>query len=98
MHWIKETEETLAACDEKLLGKKLKEKKEKSIEIKEKYYGERKIETKELRKLIKKHRNINLIGEKTIEAAKKEIKNLHVKKVQGVPHSMIFTIEKKEPK
>ncbi len=94
MHWIKEKEEVLAACDEELMGKEL-ETKEKTVKIKKEFYKGRKVEKKELRELINKHENINLIGKNTVETAKKEIENLHVKKIQGIPHSMIFTINKK---
>lgn len=93
MHWIKEEKEVLAACDEELLGKKLKKGKKK-IEIKEDFYKGRKVKSKELQKLIKEYGNINLVGEKTVGAAKKERGNIQVKKIQGIPHALIFTINK----
>jgi len=93
MHWIKEEKEVLAACDEELLGKKLKKGKKK-IEIKEDFYKGRKVKSKELQKLIKEYGNINLVGEKTVETAKKERGNIQVKKIQGIPHALIFTINK----
>jgi len=94
MHWIKEKEELLAACDEEILGKKL-ETGEKTVEIKKEFYKGRKVEKEELKKLINKHENINLIGKNTVKTAKKEIEKLHVKKIQGIPHSIIFTVNKR---
>ena len=60
----------LAACDEDLLGKTLSEG-ELSIEVSERFYGDKKVDKDTFIKQLAAATSANLIGEKVIELAKK---------------------------
>lgn len=94
MHWKKEHGKILAACDEDLVGEEIKEE-ERSIEVKESFYKGEKVETKELKELIKEYDNINLIGEETVNTARDQGKIAETMKIKEVPYALIFTMNKK---
>lgn len=92
MHWIKEHGQVLAACDEELLGKQLKDE-DTAIKVKETFYKGHKTNKKELQEHIKKYRNLNLVGKKTIQATEEIRGTLDKMKIGGVPHALVFTMK-----
>jgi hypothetical protein len=83
----------LALCDEKLLGKTLKEKTLK-IRVSEKFYGGKLVDEKTAVELMKKATIGNLIGEKAIELAEKNgfITRENVIFINGVPHAQFVKL------
>jgi len=81
----------LAACDETLLGKVIEDG-DMKIEISQKFYGERIVDTETFIKQLSSATSANLIGEKVIELAMKAgfIDTDGVMKVCGVSHAQIY--------
>jgi hypothetical protein len=83
----------LALCDEKLLGKTLREKTLK-INISERFYGGELIDEKIAVELMKKATIGNLIGKEAIELAEKNgfITKENVILINGIPHAQFVKI------
>ncbi|MFH1779841.1 MAG: DUF424 family protein [Candidatus Micrarchaeota archaeon] len=83
----------LAICDTKLLGKKF-EGKGIVLDLKKykSFYDGEKINEEKAVSLIKEYKNLNLVGEKAIKAAKKALKltKTNVKRIKGVPHLQVY--------
>ncbi len=80
----------LAACDEKLLGKKFEEGKL-QIDVKKDFYGGEKITIKVLKKFLEDATIANLVGSETIKAAVDMglIDPETVIEIKGVPHAQM---------
>ena len=92
MIFVKEhNNKVLAACDEELLGKTLTEG-EKEITITRKFYEGQKVTEQEFIKIIKKHNNINLIGNKVVEIAEKQGIIKHHNEINNIKYAVIITI------
>ncbi|MEM0372604.1 MAG: DUF424 family protein [archaeon] len=87
MHWVKKHGKVLAVCDENVLGKKLGR-----ILVDEKFYKGELVDEERLSELLKEHENINIIGKKSVNAAKKQGIACCAAKIKGVPHALIFKI------
>ncbi len=61
----------IAICDESLIGKKISNK-DMEIEVTERFYKGKKINNKNVKEIIKKGINVNLIGKKTVTCAIEE--------------------------
>jgi hypothetical protein len=86
--------EVLAACDEQLVGKVLKEG-ELEFKVSEAFYHESKVSAEELKEMLIEHQNINLVGECAVRAAI-EIglaSEECVKRINNVPHLQIYIID-----
>ena len=81
----------LAACDSGLIDKTLNER-GKSITISEKFYGKNKATEQEFIKLLNKHKNINLVGNKAVEIAIRQGKVKNYSSIKGVKIAIIITI------
>lgn len=91
MIWIKKHDKVLAACDEELLGKKFIEK-EVELHINENFYKGELVSEEDLSKLLDEMENINLVGENAIKVAKQKSLVVDVKKIDGVPFTMILKL------
>lgn len=93
------TEESrvVAICDESLIGKKLSNKNI-EIEVTERFYKGEKINTKELKEIIKKERNINLLGKEAVTCAIEEgiADEDNIIWFGDIPHTIITEIEDDE--
>jgi hypothetical protein len=83
----------VAICDKELLGKTLRQG-EAVLDLKlhqDFYKGER-ISEETAVEWIKNSRNLNLVGEKTMAAAKKaiDVNKASVRKISGVPHLQVY--------
>ena len=68
MIYIKEHKQrVLAACDSNLIGKTIG-----NYKITESFYKDKEVNEKEFIELLKKHKNINLVGNKVVEIAEKQ--------------------------
>lgn len=87
------TRSVLAACDKELLGKTLKQGKI-HFTVSESFYGGELIERKKLLELLEEHENINLVGEKCVNAALEKglINEGSIIRIKGVPHAQIFKL------
>ncbi|MCX8158215.1 MAG: DUF424 family protein [Candidatus Diapherotrites archaeon] len=85
--------EVLACCDKELLGKKVRYK-DIEIEIKESFYGKKEIDEKKLAELLKEFKNINLIGNKTVNVAIREgiVSEKNVMEIDKIKHTVIIKI------
>ena len=81
----------LAACDSELINKTLNEK-DKQVIITEKFYGKNKATKQEFIKLLNKHKNINLVGNKAVEIAIDQGKVKNYSSIKGVKIAIIITI------
>ena len=81
----------LACCDKELIGKTLKEK-DIEISVNKRFYKEKEVNEIELKKLLKKANNINLLGKKCVKVALTEgfINKNNIIKISGVPHVQIY--------
>ncbi len=79
----------LAACDENILGKKIKEG-QKQLHVKESFYKGDLINAEEFTSLVSEHGNINLVGEETISAAGAYAGNVF--KINKIPYAIIIKI------
>lgn len=80
----------LAACDDDVLGNTL-EKEEIQLDVKESFYGGKKIDIDRLKRELKSCTIANLVGKKTVEAAI-EVgfgSENDVMKIDGVPHLQV---------
>jgi len=80
----------VAACDEKLIGKKFEDKKY-QIEVTKEFYGGEKVTSKILQKFLEDATIANLVGPETIKAAVEMglIDPGTVIKIKGVPHAQM---------
>lgn len=86
-------ETILAACEEKLAGKSLKDEKF-DLTISEEFYKGEKITEKGLAELMKEATSINLFGKEAVRVALTEglISEKEVIKVCGVEHAIIIKV------
>jgi len=83
----------IAVCDEDLVGKKFSED-DYTLDISNRFYkGEKKSE-EQIKKILKRSSNINIVGEKIIKLAVgwKIIKKENIIKIGGIPHAQIIEI------
>jgi len=87
--------EILALCDSELLGKVFEEK-ELILDLKtyHSFYDGEKVNEKKAIELLKNATNINIVGKRSVETAKKALKiNAEgVKKIKGIPHLQIYRV------
>jgi len=88
---VKRNGEVLAACDESLVGKRFEEK-ELVLDIKKSFYLDRTVGEKELSRMLAEAKNINLVGEQTINIAKRDKLVRKVGRIKGVPYAIIFKV------
>jgi len=84
---------TLNICDAELLGKKIIQD-ELKIHISERYYGEKLVERKEAKSLLKNSLIINMVGKETVSLSI-ELgigSETGIKKISGVPFLIVFKI------
>lgn len=87
MHWVKRHKGVLAVCDEELVGRKFG-----VLDVSERFYKGELIDGERLAELLKDNSNINIVGERSVTAAKKVGIVCAVKKIKGVPYAIIFKI------
>lgn len=87
------TKTVLAACDAELIGKTLKFH-DVDFHISEAFYKGKKIDEKQLSKLLDEHNNINLVGEKVVRVALEKglISERAIIKISDVPHAQIYRL------
>ncbi len=90
------TRRVLAACDEELLGKTFSSK-NMVLDLKAYagFYNGAKTSGEKAVELMRSADNLNLVGKKSIELAKKAFADLNtknVKKINGVPHLQVYRI------
>jgi hypothetical protein len=88
---VKNTGGVLAACDENLLGKKFEDG-ELILHVKESFYFDRKVGEEEFSRMLAEAKNINLVGEQTINIAKRDKLISNVGRIKGVPYAIIFRL------
>lgn len=84
-----------ALCDQELLGKVLKEGDVTlDLSMYKSFYDGRTVTESEAIELLQRARNVNAVGPKSVECAKKalSVDARQVKKVQGVPHIHIYYV------
>lgn len=81
----------LAACDDKLVGKTLKEGKI-SVHINPDFYRGEKVDKEGLKNMLKEADNINLFGEETVKVAVELglADEGSILRINGVPHLQIY--------
>ncbi len=86
-----ESEIVLAACDEELLGKRLKNDKL-EFHVSERFYGSKEVTKKELGEMLDKCTIANLVGQKVINVAKEKrvIEDKHVMRIGSIPHAQMI--------
>ena len=82
-----------ACCDRELAGKMLKQG-EIAFRVDEEFYGNIKINERELAKALKENANINLVGKRAVGIALREgiISGNDIIKICGIPHVQIIKI------
>ncbi len=90
---LSQTSDILAVCDENLIGKTFKEK-DLKIEITERFYKGDLVDDNEAIKIMKEHRNINIVGNDSIKLALKNkiIEKENIIKIKNIPHAIIFEL------
>jgi hypothetical protein len=88
---VKRNGEVLAACDEGLVGKRFEEK-ELVLDIKKSFYYGEVVGEEELSRMLAEAKNINLVGEQTINIAKRDKLVGKVGRIKGVPYAIIFKV------
>jgi len=86
----------LAVCDEELLGKVFTAK-NRVLDLKTyaAFYNGAKTKNDEVVKLMRSADNLNLVGKRSIELAKKAFSSLNeknVRKIKGIPHLQLYKI------
>ena len=91
--YVKFHENVVAICDEDLIGKIFDDGKIK-LEILPRFYGGELMDEKQIKDLLAKGKNLNLVGAKCIKIAldNKIIKEEHVLYVKGIPHAQVYSI------
>lgn len=82
----------VAICDENLIGKNLKEG-NLNLNITERFYkGDKKTE-EEVKKIMEKADNLNLVGKETIKVAIKSgfMLEKNIIKIKGIPHAQVYS-------
>jgi len=88
---VKKNGDVLAACDEDLVGKKFEEN-ELVLDIRKSFYLDRKVGEEELSRLLAETKNINLVGEQTINIAKRDKLVNNIGRIKGIPYAIIFRL------
>ncbi len=95
VHGKNTSNEIVAACDSDLVGTTVSDpEREIEFNISAEFYGNEKLEWKEIKDIISKGKNVNLIGNKIVELAiKEEIINLsNTLEINGIKHAQIYLI------
>src|SRR3989344_9262051 len=92
-HNLYQNSKVLAVCDEDLIGKKYFEKGLK-LEINETFYKGDLVTEEEAAELMKRARNINIVGKKAVKLAIKFdiIKKENIIKIKNIPHAVVFEL------
>ncbi|MEK6932258.1 MAG: DUF424 family protein [Nanoarchaeota archaeon] len=92
-HNIYQNSKVLAVCDEDLIGKKYFEKGLK-LDVNETFYKGNLVAEEEAVDLMKKSRNINIVGKESIKLAIKFdiIKKENIIKIKNIPHAVVFEL------
>ena len=88
---VKKNGDVLAACDEDLVGKKFEEK-ELVLDIRKSFYLDKIIDGGEFSRMLAGADNINLVGEQTINIAKRDKLVNSVGRIKGIPYAIIFRL------
>ena len=90
---VNESGSVLAAADVELIGKTLNEGKI-SLNVSKTFYMEKVVDENEFVEHLNEAGNINLIGEKTFNAAVKQgiVTHENAMRIAGVPHAQIYKI------
>jgi len=88
---VKKNGGVLAACDEGLAGKKFEEN-GLVLDIRKSFYLDKIIDGKELSRMLAGADNINLVGEQTINIAKRDKLVNNVGRIKGIPYAIIFRL------
>ena len=83
--------DVLAACDEDLVGKKFEEN-ELVLDIRKSFYLDKIIGGEELSRMLAEAKNINLVGEQTINIAKRDKLVDNIGRIKGIPYAIIFRL------
>ncbi|HEX17030.1 MAG: DUF424 domain-containing protein [Thermoplasmata archaeon] len=80
----------IGACDEELLGKRLREGKLR-LHVKKTFYGGRLVDEKTFEKYLKEATIANLVGERTVNCAKRlgYVNPECILYIQGIPHAQV---------
>jgi len=81
----------VTVCDVEILGRTLREGKF-VLEIREEFYGGRRMSVEDAMKIVKQYHMANLIGERAVGRAVEEglVHKDAILRVEGVPHAMII--------
>lgn len=84
----------VALCDAKLLGKKFRSRNfVLDLQLYRSFYEGERVSEEQAIELLKTHSNANIVGLKSVEAAKKAFGSpLAVKKICGIPHTQIYRV------
>lgn len=91
MIFAKKTGRVLAACDEDLVGKKFEEN-ELVLNVSKSFYMGELVGEQELSGMLAEAENINLVGEQTINIAKRNNLVGKIGRIKGVPYAIIFRL------
>ncbi len=92
---IKSYRDVVALCDSELLGKKFEEGKF-QLDVKENFYGGDEMSEEDasriIQRMIREDATFNIVGEKSIKLAMAHdlIREENIKRIQGIPFSMVF--------
>ncbi|MEK6835152.1 MAG: DUF424 family protein [Nanoarchaeota archaeon] len=86
-----EQSEIIAVCDSGLIGKRFSEN-GLNLDINEIFYKGEIMNEKEIIKILKEARNINIVGKESIKLAVKAgiIDKENIIKIKNIPHAMVF--------
>ena len=88
---VKRNGPVFAACDENLLGKRFEDK-ELVLDIRESFYKGELVEEQEFIEMLAEAENANLVGENTINIAKKQKLINTVGRIKDIPYAMMFKV------
>jgi len=91
MIFVKKHPGVLAACDDRLIGKRFEEK-DLVLDVRESFYRGELVDEDRLSEMLTDASNINLVGEQTIRTAKKSKLVDKVGRINGVPYAIIFKV------
>ncbi|MFH0970035.1 MAG: DUF424 family protein [Candidatus Diapherotrites archaeon] len=89
-----EKQHVLAAADEEIVGKTLREGKI-VFHVSKEFYAKKAITMKKLKELLEEYDNINLVGERCIHAAREKgiiEKEGGIILLSGVPHAQVYKL------
>ena len=85
--------EIIALCDKNLIGKSFCEK-DLTLNITERFYKGKLTDEKEILRILKDAKNINIVGKDAIKLALKSeiIDKSNIIKIKNIPHAIVFEI------